>query len=71
MGIKILRLRHLTTPPDAGCRWCGMAETGHSKQRSPWQHFYDPPTPAQRTARMAARPNWTMPGVASDARTRL
>jgi hypothetical protein len=42
--------------PD-GCRWCGIEARGHGLQFTPeadW-HSWEPPTDAQRLARMRAR----------------
>lgn len=59
MGIKILRLRHKTSPMPEGCRWCGTGARIHARQWVPskkW-HTYEAPTAAQITARARARRN--------------
>jgi hypothetical protein len=83
MGIKILAIRHQTTPPVGGCRWCGFGTPDHGNAWIPgrgWHTFADP-TDDQRKARLKAGSTTSLsvplrtPGivtnVASDARTRL
>lgn len=59
MGIKILRLRHKTSPMPESCRWCGTPAQDHAQVWVPsrkW-HTYDAPTAAQIIARARARRN--------------
>lgn len=53
------RARHQQAPNPNGCRWCGIDQRGHARQwtdEAGW-HAWEPPTPAQRLARMQARRN--------------
>jgi hypothetical protein len=51
------RVRHADTPAPSGCRWCGHEQRGHGHSfvRSVGGHRWEPPTMAQRLARMRAR----------------
>lgn len=51
------RIRHRIAPNPDGCRWCGDDHGHHGYQRvqSRGLHQWEPPTTAQRAARMRAR----------------
>lgn len=55
-GPKIIRLRHKTTPEPSGCRWCGRIERSHGMYYTTAKgiHLWEPPTLAQRKARIIA-----------------
>lgn len=53
---RFIRIRHHTTPEPSACRWCGYPERGHGLRfhRGSKYMEYEPPTPAQRKARIIA-----------------
>lgn len=71
--MRIIRLRHRTSPPVGGCRWCGIYKTDHALRWVPgkkWHSFVEP-TDAQRTARLLALRKAASEGFANPDRTRL
>lgn len=57
MTTPLPHVRHLSTPPPGGCRWCGIPERDHAHRWVPsrrW-HRWAQPTAAQCWARMVAR----------------
>lgn len=51
------RIRHQQAPNPSGCRWCGHDQRNHGQSytRGRGLHGWEPPTSAQRLARMLAR----------------
>lgn len=52
-----VHIRHQTAPFPNGCRWCGIVKQFHAQRwvaGHGW-HIWEPPTDAQRKARLVTR----------------